>query len=168
VSIEGQSYNFHRTSNWILTVTDQNTSPRRKPVPDPSRRGEGDRRRSSRTDEAQFRRGPNGLRIPVRPRPGPDREGSKDGRRRNSDSSAIEKDHERAERERRRKEREAKLRDASRDSRSSDNIPRGSRKSKRNVHVDVVDKLDVTGLYGVGGSKLLLFAFSISTPNDVI
>lgn len=68
-------------------------------------------------------------------------------------------DAERAEKEKRRAEREARHRerDASYDSKSSDPSlgPRHSRR-RRNVHVDVVDKLDVTGLYGVGGSEYSL------------
>jgi hypothetical protein len=59
---------------------------------------------------------------------------------------------ERAERHRRRETRHRE-RESTHDNKSSDPAlaSRHSRR-RRNVHVDVVDKLDVTGLYGVGGS----------------
>jgi hypothetical protein len=73
-------------------------------------------------------------------------------------------DAERAERDKRRMEREARHRDreANYDSKSSDPTlaPRHSRR-RRNVHVDVVDKLDVTGLYGVGGSEYSSILFCL-------
>jgi hypothetical protein len=53
---------------------------------------------------------------------------------------------ERAERQRRRETRHRE-RDSTYDSKS------GNSRRRRNVHVDVVDKLDVTGLYGVGWSE---------------
>lgn len=61
--------------------------------------------------------------------------------RRNSDSSMFDgKDEDRRRRERRRKEREA---------RGKDGKPRSSR-TRRPQGLDIIDKLDVTGLYGPG------------------
>jgi hypothetical protein len=62
-------------------------------------------------------------------------------------------DAERAERQRRRMDRESRHRESTHDNKSSDpNLASRHSRRRRNVHVDVVDKLDVTGLYGVGGS----------------
>lgn len=82
--------------------------------------------------------------------------------RRDSDSSTLDRPkltpEEREARDKRRREREAKHREraTSRESKSSDiTVARTSRRSRRpNAHVDVVDKLDVTGgLYGVSSSR---------------
>ena len=63
-------------------------------------------------------------------------------------------EEDRIRRERRRREREARKRDSSLDIKSHDRdsgAPRSSRRKK--PHYDMVDQLDVTGLYGVSGSK---------------
>jgi hypothetical protein len=73
-------------------------------------------------------------------------------------------EEDRLRREKRRKERDARhreKRDASIDSKTRDkdmvisSAPRSSRRKK--AHVDMVDKLDVTGLYGVGGGMYSFF-----------
>lgn len=64
--------------------------------------------------------------------------------RRNSDSSMLDaKDEERRRRERRRREREARSKEG------RDGKPRSSR-PRRPQGLDIIDKLDVTGLYGPG------------------
>lgn len=65
--------------------------------------------------------------------------------RRNSESSIMERpkamdpEEERRRRERRRREREARHRDG-----------KSSRSKKANYHMDIIDKLDVTSIYGTG------------------
>ncbi|TKX18197.1 hypothetical protein C1H76_9670 [Elsinoe australis] len=102
--------------------------------------------RPSRSGE--FRNGPPG---PMRPRPtngertnmdSPD----KSRQRRNSDSSLM--DREKADDERRRRERR-KEREARREKEGKSKDPR-HRPGKRTHGLDVIDKLDVTGIYGQG------------------
>lgn len=136
----------------------------RRPVPSSS---SGHPRPNRSNEEPQYKKGPNGLRIPIKSKNGRDnsrRSGSKERRpRRNSESSTMDRPvmsaEEREARDRRRREREARHREreTSRDSRASEisTVRHSSRKKRQNAHVDVVDKLDVTGgLYGVGGSEL--------------
>ncbi|GAT27875.1 hypothetical protein RIB2604_02302330 [Aspergillus luchuensis] len=75
--------------------------------------------------------------------------------RRNSESSIMERtpklvdtEDERRRRERRRREREARHRDGKDGKESKDGKPRSSKKS--NYHMDIIDKLDVTSIYGTG------------------
>jgi hypothetical protein len=119
--------------------------------------------RSSRAEEPiQYRPGPNGLKIPIRPRrrhpedrrrPEEPRPGSSNRESRRPTSDILDPSPmaaaERAERERRRRDRESRHQQAGYDSKD----PSRQSRRRRNVNVDVVDKLDVTGLYGVGGSK---------------
>jgi hypothetical protein len=150
-----------------LTVTDHDSSSSK---PAEAQRGPAPNRerghRPNQSNEApQFRKGPNGLLIPVRPK---DRHSTAESIRserrvrRNSDPSSIRDSmtpEEREARDKRRRERASRHgRDRSRDSKMTDITivaqPSGSSRRRRsNKHVDVVDKLDVTGLYGVGGSK---------------
>lgn len=75
--------------------------------------------------------------------------------RRNSESSILERpkitdsEEDRRRRERRRRERE-------RDGRHRDGK---SSRSKRPVHMDIIDKLDVTGIYGTGSKFPSFFLF---------
>lgn len=93
----------------------------------------------------------NGMRAPMRPspangeRPGPDSP-DKPRQRRNSESSIMSKDKQDEDRKRRERRRE---RDARREKegRSKDGKPRPTR---RPHGLDVIDKLDVTGIYGQG------------------
>ncbi|KAF2668353.1 Pal1-domain-containing protein [Microthyrium microscopicum] len=131
---------------------------------DSSRRGPGSSRdrahhRPNRSeDQPQYKKGPNGLRIPIKPSGRRDSP-TKDRRRRNSESSTMEKPlmtkEEWEAKERRKREREARHREReqNRTSKVGDKEIGHSASSRRrkNVHVDVVDKLDVTGgLYGTG------------------
>lgn len=83
--------------------------------------------------------------------------------RRNSESSIMERpkllesEEERRRRERRRREREARHRDG-----------KSSRSKKNNYHMDIIDKLDVTSIYGTGSkfsfTSILDFADWFSVP----
>lgn len=54
----------------------------------------------------------------------------------------LESEEERRRRERRRREREARHRDG-----------KSSRSKKNNYHMDIIDKLDVTSIYGTGSKS---------------
>ena len=60
----------------------------------------------------------------------------------------VDTEDERRRRERRRREREARHRDGKDGKESKDGKPRSSKKS--NYHMDIIDKLDVTSIYGTG------------------
>ncbi|KAF2220446.1 Pal1 cell morphology protein-domain-containing protein [Elsinoe ampelina] len=92
----------------------------------------------------------NGPPRPMRPRPNGDRNGpdspDKSRQRRNSDSSLMEKD--KAEEDRRRRERR-KEREARREKEGKSKDAR-TKSGRRPFGLDVIDKLDVTGIYGQG------------------
>lgn len=132
--------------------------------------------RPNRSNEVpQFRKGPNGLLIPVRPKVSENHSNAessrRDGRSRRSsdpDNRSSMTPEEREAREKRRRERASRHgRASSRDSKMTDitivaHATDG--RKRRNKHVDVVDKLDVTGgLYGVGSSMFALLLICHNT-----
>ncbi|PWY87511.1 Pal1-domain-containing protein [Aspergillus heteromorphus CBS 117.55] len=86
------------------------------------------------------------------------RSGQRDRRpRRNSESSIMERtpklvdtEDERRRRERRRREREARYKDGKEVKDGKDPKDGKSRSKKTNYHMDIIDKLDVTSIYGTG------------------
>ncbi|SLM35172.1 Pal1 cell morphology [Lasallia pustulata] len=70
--------------------------------------------------------------------------------RRNSDSSAVSSKPLDSEEERRRKERRHKDREARRDGKGRPHASSSSKAKKPNQRLDIIDKLDVTSIYGTG------------------
>lgn len=136
-----------------LTIEDE--AKRRAPPPRPApNRSATDSRgghRPSRSDEEERDRMRGAPRGPPRPRgppgPRPPRQGSTERRenrrqRRNSESSIIDKGSLDPNEERRRRERRKERDERPKDGKSS------SRRVRRPQGLDLIDKLDVTGIYG--------------------
>lgn len=114
--------------------------------------------RSARPDrDSSSRRGKDPLDIFADPPPLTKSATTTNGRarerrpRRNSESSIMERpkpdsDEDRRRRERRRRDRDARHRDGK------------SSRSKKGAHMDIIDKLDVTGIYGTGSKFIPHFA----------
>lgn len=71
-------------------------------------------------------------------------------------SKLFDDDDEKRRRERRHREREARHRDGK---------PRSSRKDRR---LDIIDKLDVTSIYGTGSTWILGYSYQISSLPDIL
>lgn len=122
----------------------ENVPPRSEATHRPSRSNE-EAMRARRAAGSSSRRAPSGeLNIFADPSDSPKKSGSAH-RRRNSDSSTIKMAETDEERRRRRREREKRHRE--RDGKDSK-----SRKPPKNL--DIIDKLDVTSIYGTGRKSL--------------
>jgi len=134
-----------------LTIEDENKR-RGPPRPAPNRSATDSRHRPSRSDEEERDRLRAAQRGPPRPSRGPQgsrppRQSSTERRenrrpRRNSESSIMDKGSLDLNEERRRRERRKERDERAKDGKS------GQRRARRPQGLDLIDKLDVTGIYG--------------------
>ncbi|KAF2824795.1 Pal1-domain-containing protein [Ophiobolus disseminans] len=145
---------FGATEELFNNLTIEDESKKRdasRPVPNRSATDSRGNHRPSRSDEERdrLRGAPRGPPRPSRgaPNPRPQRPSSTERRenrrpRRNSESSIIDKGSLDVNEERRRRERRKERDDRAKDSKS------GQRRVRRPQGLDLIDKLDVTGIYG--------------------
>ena len=139
---------FHGRTSTCLTHSLENMPPHMRTAHRPTRSQEDDRRRQARPHNTN-----DPLDVFADPRPqGSPRRRAEGRPRRNSDPSVADPDEERRRRERRHREREYRTRDS-----KGRPVPQsGPRPKKPNHRLDVIDKLDVTSIFGMGGERTSL------------